>query len=158
MMVAGAMARYARQRRQHMDGRGAVRQEWADVVVGGGCEMKVDGWRVGGLEMTVVWAGLLTPGLNTEGNCSCYTLVGISLTLERAVGRSNDLLKFVDDSAGGCTVDSCVGSPSVSVWHFRHFRHFRTSKPSFGQRDTGRYQIQNTEYRVQGTKYCGLFH
>jgi hypothetical protein len=120
--------------------------------------MKVDGWRVGGLEMTVVWAGLLTPGLNTEGNCSCYTLVGISLTLERAVGRSNDLLKFVDDSAGGCTVDSCVGSPSVSVWHFRHFRHFRTSKPSFGQRDTGRYQIQNTEYRVQGTKYCGLFH
>jgi hypothetical protein len=87
-MVAGAMARYARQRRQHMDGRGAVRQEWADVVVGGGCEMKVDGWRVGGLEMTVVWAGLLTPGLNTEGNCSCYTLVGISLTLERAVGRS----------------------------------------------------------------------
>jgi hypothetical protein len=41
-MVAGAMARHARQRRQHMDGRGVVRQE---LVFGGGYEMrKTFGW------------------------------------------------------------------------------------------------------------------
>jgi hypothetical protein len=46
-MVARAM-RHARQRRQHMDRRGVVRQELVCVVFGGGCEMKakrLECWR-----------------------------------------------------------------------------------------------------------------
>jgi hypothetical protein len=70
-MIAGAMARHARQRRQHMDGRGVVRQE---LVFGGGYEMRTT---LGGSEddtlryCSLGWA----PGSGVPSQ------TGISLTL-----------------------------------------------------------------------------